>query len=151
MDIKKLCELKERTKFETVKSFLEAFWEAGERCDIIAYVEINGISDPSIEVPMDFVTDGFIQLNMRAGSLKNFSYDEEKFAISFTAGFRGKDYFCSIPVRCIGHILDESNEAVYPLPLAWFLETTDKGYEPQEEEEILTGGNVVRFPNTRKQ
>lgn len=150
MEDSKLTALKEKIKFNDVKSFLEAFWAAGERCDFIVYVEVSGMSDSQIQVPMEFVNNGFIQLDMTSSNLMGLVFDEETFTINFSSSFRGKIYSCCVPTRCVGHILDESREQVYPLDVAWFLDTKNEIPESQDEE-VDMGENVLKFPKTRKQ
>ncbi len=91
-----------------------AFYDWISDNDLTPYIVVD-VSVYGVQVPMSFVSDGQIVLNISAGAVGSITMGET--AIEFTARFGGKLEHLVVPYGAIGAIYAKENGAGTSLPI----------------------------------
>lgn len=70
----------------------------------------NVKEDRECSVPMDYVENGFITLNLNASAIVNFNIDKEHGYVSFSARFNGISQDIIVPIECILQVFDREEK-----------------------------------------
>ncbi|MGB3726277.1 MAG: ClpXP protease specificity-enhancing factor [Glaciecola sp.] len=94
---------------------LRAFFDWIVDNDLTPYMVVD-VSQPDVEVPMQFVNDGQIVLNVSPSACVNFSIDTQW--VQFQARFSGQPMLVSFPCSAVGAIYAKENGAgtVFTVP-----------------------------------
>ena len=94
---------------------LRAFFDWIVDNDLTPYMVVD-VSHPDVEVPMQFVNDGQIVLNVSPSACVNFSIDTQW--VQFQARFSGQPMLVSFPCSSVGAIYAKENGAgtVFTVP-----------------------------------
>lgn len=90
-----------------LKSYLiRAIYQWINDCDLTPYLLINADNDQAI-LPMDFVENGTIVLNIRPSAVQNLALENDH--ITFDASFHGKSMQVHAPINAVLSIFAKEN------------------------------------------
>lgn len=121
---------------------LRAFYDWILNNGLTPYMVVD-INFPQVQVPMQFVTDGQIVLNVSPSACVNFSMDLEW--VEFQARFSGQPMIVSFPCKAVGAIYAKENGAgsVFTVPEMSELEISETKPSKQPAKTHLTSAPAL--------